>query len=515
MGTQIAVLIVTLCSLALLFTRTKKLKARKTAIMARFPGCQPPRKYPHWEPFLGVDLLIKTANLIHLNQNLPAMSERHKRLGKTFIANSLGQGVFYTIDAENFKCIYETNWLHWGNAPARQEALEPFCGLGLINTDGDDWKSLRDLTRPAFSHNAIVDADAFDTATREFLQQNIRLGATVDLAPLFYQFFLGLSGEFLIGKNFRDTSTATANSKPCPVSSSQFIDAFHSALSWLTIRVFFGFIGCNIPNRAFEKACGQVHGFLDHHIEFALKNNKKRDVGRTEVSFHQDLPYQSLGMAGILAEQTSDRTLIRSQLLQSIMCMQETTSTLVSNTMYLLSRHPTIWSGLRQELGTDMTEVLTAEKLKDMKYLQNILRESLRIYPVFATYGRTSLCDTILPKGGGVDGSHPVFIPKDSRVITLFYGLNRDVTVFGDDVEVFRPDRWNDIQPGTWEYLPFSKGPRSCPGREKAMFEAAFVVAKFAQHYKRIESRDGQPWAGEWALIMKNAHGCKVALYND
>jgi cytochrome P450 len=106
-----------------------------------------------------------------------------------------------------------------------------------------------------------------------------------------------------------------------------------------------------------------------------------------------------------------------------------------------------------------------------------------------------------------------VFIPKYSRIITVFYGLHRNPEIFGPNVDDFDPSRWDRIKPGAWEYLPFSNGPRCCAGRDMAMNQAAFVVATVVQRYARIESRDDQPWAGKWSLTWTNGNGCKVALY--
>ncbi|KAI0197966.1 cytochrome P450 [Astrocystis sublimbata] len=195
------------------------------------------------------------------------------------------------------------------------------------------------------------------------------------------------------------------------------------------------------------------------------------------------------------------------------MNMQETTATLVSNTVFLLSQHPEIWVQLKEDVAqTDITK-LTPEMLKSMTLVWNILRESLRLYPVLATAGRTSLQDTVLPRGGGRDGLSPVFVPKNSRIITPYYGLHRDTQVFGDDVEIFCPDRWINIRPKPWEYLPFGNGPRICPGQDKAMLEAGYVIIKFAQKYEKVEGRDDKAWAGRWELTVKNANGCKVAVH--
>lgn len=91
-----------------------------------------------------------------------------------------------------------------------------------------------------------------------------------------------------------------------------------------------------------------------------------------------------------------------------------------------------------------------------------------------------------------------------------FYGLHRVESVFGLDIESFNPDRWYSIKPAPGEYMPFGGGPRACVGQHKALAEASYLLAKFAQLYKRIESRDARDWAGQKRLSVSNVHGCKV-----
>lgn len=44
--------------------------------------------------------------------------------------------------------------------------------------------------------------------------------------------------------------------------------------------------------------------------------------------------------------------------------------------------------------------------------------------------------------------------------------LHRSTTIYGDDAEVFSPERWSDGKARGWGYLPFNGGPRICIGRE-------------------------------------------------
>ena len=124
-----------------------------------------------------------------------------------------------------------------------------------------------------------------------------------------------------------------------------------------------------------------------------------------------------------------------------------------------------------------------------------------------------ALRDTILPRGGGASGKAPIFAPQGTTIYTNQYTLDRDETVFGNGVEIFNPGRWNSFncKSTSWEYMPFGGGPRACVGQQNALAEAAYIVAKIAQVYKGLESRDDKDWEGEWKLTAKNVNGCKVA----
>ncbi|KAK6949033.1 hypothetical protein Daesc_009105 [Daldinia eschscholtzii] len=103
--------------------------------------------------------------------------------------------------------------------------------------------------------------------------------------------------------------------------------------------------------------------------------------------------------------------------------------------------------------------------------------ESVRLYPVFPLMGRVALCDTTLPVGGGPDQDAPFFVPKGTLVHSNYFALHRDPNLLGDDVEAFKPERWDNIDPGQWGFMGFGGGSRACLGRQKSLIEAAFAAA--------------------------------------
>ena len=132
--------------------------------------------------------------------------------------------------------------------------------------------------------------------------------------------------------------------------------------------------------------------------------------------------------------------------------------------------------------------------LKCLHQIANVFFLTLRLYPILPASGRTSLRETVLPRGGRADGKSTVFVPENSRVINLFYGLHRDPEIFGPNIEEFNLDRWTAIKPRPWEHLPLNDDPRYCLAMKKALNEVEYVIARLVQQYERLECRDEKPW---------------------
>ncbi|KAF7876347.1 hypothetical protein EAF04_001440 [Stromatinia cepivora] len=459
--------------------------------------CQPPPKLPSVDPFFGLDLFRESLKIRKQHKILETHAKQHDIYGKTFQALRFGRTTIYTVHPENLKAIYGTNWKKWGTG--RADAMEPFCGRGFVTRDGEEWRSHRALFASTLTEANTVNLNILGKAYEQYIQDLPSKGETVDLAPIFNALFLDLSLQFLFGKGLGILYSGNS-----PVDMRTFEDAFNTAQGWMGIRLAFGKFGRGISllSKKWRESCKIVHSFVDHHVTKVLE---KSNVSKLEDS--------ALSLLENLVLRGKSQGEIRSQIIQGMLVTQDTTGIVLSNTMFLLSRHPEVWARLREEVaGLGLVQGWGAADLKNLKLLHNSIKESMRIYPLFHANGRVALTDTKLPTGGGPDGIAPIFIPTGTRVSTNFYKLHRDKSVFGEDTEIFNPDRWNYISPNNWEFMPFSHGPRSCAGRHKAVGEASYIIARMALQFEWIESRDDRPWTEDVELVVKNGNGCQVEL---
>ena len=195
---------------------------------------------------------------------------------------------------------------------------------------------------------------------------------------------------------------------------------------------------------------------------------------------------------------------------------------------------------LREEVHTVVghTEHPSREQIRKMTYLAMIIKESmhstpsnrlkvcsyslgLRVYPPVPLNNRTANKDTILPRGGGPDGTAPILVRKGEVVVFSQYVNARRKNIFGPDANDFRPERWEEqdsSNPYGWAYFPFNGGPRACLGQDFALMEVSYTIVRLLQAFATIRLPSGEknePIGTErqrLTLVLSSADGCRVEL---
>lgn len=129
-----------------------------------------------------------------------------------------------------------------------------------------------------------------------------------------------------------------------------------------------------------------------------------------------------------------------------------------------------------------------------------------------ASQARGCLSPTILPDGGGAEGTQPIYVRSGDAISINFFTLHRDSEIFGPDPEDFRPERWADIRP-TWEFLPFGGGARHCPAQQLALFWVAYTLVRMLMEYREVRNEDNtEEFVENMKLNMESYNGAKVSL---
>lgn len=196
-----------------------------------------------------------------------------------------------------------------------------------------------------------------------------------------------------------------------------------------------------------------------------------------------------------LARFTRDPKVIRDQIVAVLLAGRDTTAATLSFCTFELARNPGVVARLRAEIAARLgvgadARPPTYEDLKEMRFLNAVLNETLRMYPAVPFNIRYCLRSTTLPRGGGPEGNSPVGVPADTRVAYSTMIMHRRPDLYGGsgyDPEKWIPDRWmGGWQPKPWHFLPFNGGPRICIGQQFALLEMGYTLVRILQTYERI-----------------------------
>ncbi|KAH8091068.1 cytochrome P450 [Cristinia sonorae] len=171
----------------------------------------------------------------------------------------------------------------------------------------------------------------------------------------------------------------------------------------------------------------------------------------------------------------------------------DTTSATIATTLWCLMRHPAVYKKLQEEVDRFYPQGENALDCKhhgELTYLDAVLNETLRLYPVEASGSQRATTGQGLLIG-------PHYIPPYTSVRIHTYAMQRDPRNFSPHPESFWPERWliasspsiegqSEKSEGTFihntnAFMPFSFGPANCVGKALAIKEMKMVMCHLLQ----------------------------------
>ncbi|KAL1882093.1 hypothetical protein VTK73DRAFT_2502 [Phialemonium thermophilum] len=480
-------------------------------------GCGPVPSYPHRDPIFGLDLFLATLHVMREDTVLDTLMSRFRRLGSTYSCITLGQRLLLTDDPANVKAVLlGPSSDDWPIAGPRLFAALPVLGpRSIFATNGPAWKEARSALRPSFARTQLADPRRCFGRHVGRLLEHLDAGESghdVELQRLLLDMTMDSSTDFLFG---RSTNMLT---NPSP-EAKRFLEDFEYASRESTRRARLGGLLIRLPHKKLDEATQRLRDFVQSYLRKALadmearKEKKEIEVkqgnGQSEVDNINERDYlflDELVKSGVSEDYMVD------QVLSTIVAGRDTTAMALTAVFWFLARSPDVVDKLRKEILAAGVEDPSWEQLKDMRYLNNVLKEALRLCPPVATNSRVANRDLVLPHGGGPDGQLPVLVPKGTPVRWSLHSLQRRNDIYGPDANEFRPERWDDDLRVGWEYIPFHGGPRICLGQQFALTQMAYTVYRVFRHFKSIKPRDNEPLKLSIGITISFSRGCWVSF---
>jgi len=177
---------------------------------------------------------------------------------------------------------------------------------------------------------------------------------------------------------------------------------------------------------------------------------------------------------------------IIAQCIMFLMVGYDTTATTITLTLYNLAMNPEVQERLYEEimstlkdlqaeneLEADPVELFTMDRIQKMKFLECVIKETLRIYPPATFTERQASEDVSIDNG---DGSQ-IHVKQGDVINIPIYTMHRD-PAYWNDPESYNPERFMESNPSfhKYSYLPFGAGPRDCIAKSLAYLEAKVAI---------------------------------------
>src|SRR5262249_30403253 len=182
-----------------------------------------------------------------------------------------------------------------------------------------------------------------------------------------------------------------------------------------------------------------------------------------------------------------DANALRSEMATFLVAGYETTAAALAWVWYLLDCYPDKAEKLRRELRVELAGREPAlTDVNRLSYTRGVVLEALRLFPPVWVLPRTAL---------QADSVCGFAVPPGTEVLISPYLIHRRGD-FWSDPDSFSPERFLEerFQPqGSFGFLPFGAGPRSCIGSHTATVGAMLAVASLAQRFRLTRSGRFRP----------------------
>jgi cytochrome P450 len=344
------------------------------------------------------------------------------------------------------------------------DGIKLVLGNGLLTSEGEFWKRQRRLAQPAFHHKRLAGfAEQMTTATAAMLARwRERRGEIVDVHFEMTRLTLRIVGQTLFGVDLDAQAKELADAVDVVL---HFANDYASAL----LRVP---VGLPLPrNLRFRRAMA----VLDGKVKALLAD------ARARVARGDDAGSHLLGMLMQARDEETGEAMSDAQLRDETLTVlgagHETTASLLSFALYLLSLHPTTARALAAEVDAAIGQAApTMADLPKMPLLSRVVHETLRLYPSAWGFDRVAVEPDEI---GGVR------IEPGDFILLVPWALHRDPKLW-ENPEGFDPDRFLPEaveRRHKYAFLPFGGGPRICIGNQLALVESQLVLAMIVREF--------------------------------
>ncbi|XP_077426639.1 cytochrome P450 4V2-like isoform X2 [Vanacampus margaritifer] len=451
-------------------------------------------------PFIGNALELKT-DAVEFFQQIQEYAEvfRNTPLIKLW----LGMVPFVILfHAETVEPIV-SNPIHMDKS-LMYNFLHPWLGTGLLTSTGSKWRQRRKMLTPTFHFTILQDFLEVMNEQAEVLVNKLASQAGRGSFNCFNYITLcalDIICETAMGKNIYAQSNSESEYVQSVYKMSDFISRRQRA-PWFWPDFTYKYFG---EGNLHDSTLKMLHSFTYEVIRERAESLKLEDESETRK--------RRAFLDMLLKTKDEDGNPMSHQDIQEevdtfMFRGHDTTAAAMNWALHLLGSHPDVHHKVQRELqevfGTS-ERVASMDDLKQLKYLECVIKEALRLYPSVPFFARTIREDTKI---------NGFTVPSGTNALIMTYSLHRDPRYFPEPEE-FRPERFlseNLAGRPPYAYIPFSAGLRNCIGQRFAIMEEKVVLSSILRKFNVKTSQSREELSPTAGLILRPECGIWIQL---
>ncbi|KAH8343015.1 hypothetical protein KR059_003873 [Drosophila kikkawai] len=497
-------------------------RKRRNDMLQYMPGPPP-------LPLLGNVLMYRGLDAEQIMDFVTKNQRKYGRIYKVWVIHQLA---VFSTDPRDIEVVLSSQQHITKNN--LYKLLHEWLGEGLLMSTGRKWHGRRKIITPTF-HFKILEqfVEIFDQQSTVMVKQlqsradgktAINIFPVVCLTALdiiageLLEFLFLYRDSFLVFLRLETAMGTKINAQMDP--NLPYVKAVNEVTNimitrfihaWQRVNWIFRLTQPSVAKRQ-DAAIKVMHDFTENIIRQrrqALVDSP--DKGQTEDQVDDLGQKRRMALLDVLLQSTIDGAPlsdedIREEVDTFMFEGHDTTTSAISFCLYEISRHPEVQQRLQQELrevlGEDRERSVTLRDLGELKYMENVIKESLRLHPPVPMIGRWFAEDV------EIRGKR---IPAGTNFTLGIYVLLRDPEYF-ESPDEFRPERFEaDMPQGhPYAYIPFSAGPRNCIGQKFALLEMKSTIGKLLRHFELLPL--GPEPRHSMNIVLRSANGVHLGL---
>ncbi|OWR46405.1 cytochrome P450 CYP4L4 [Danaus plexippus plexippus] len=387
--------------------------------------------------------------------------------------------------------------------------LLSWLGNGLLTSTGQRWRNTRKFLTPAFHFNILQNFLPVFLKNEKILIKKLRDhadGRAFNVLPIMALTALDNVTESIMGV----AVNAQTNRE------SKYVKSIETLAKITSSRMRNPLLGEDIifnmlsAKKQQDEAVKYVHSETNKVIKARRQELKLSKITRLEKNNDMGIKNKHAFLDLLLLAEVDGKPIndehVREEVDTFMFEGHDTTASGLAFSLYCMSLYPNVQEKILEEqktiLGDDLTRDPTYSEVQQMKYLDCVIRESLRIFPSVPLIERMITEDSQVGE---------LRIPKNTSVIINILELQRHPDLYEDPME-FRPERFETMNAkNAFSWIAFSAGPRNCIGQKFAMLELKATLASIVQKFRILPADSAEPILCA-ELVLRSENGVRIKL---